>query len=393
MSKDNREEKKKIHPFWDKQPVGLCDKTKFIPGTITSHQKPDEIPDHPADTPSKISWRNISTSDEQLNLVSSFLNENYVEDRESQFRLQYSAEFLSWFISQGKTGWSFALQHEEDGIIGFVSAVSRKVSIINSEKEIAEVNLLCVHKNHRNENLAPLLIQEVTRRINKDNIFVAIYTCGTKLPQEPFHTSRYFHKLLNVQRLNDAKFTQFPDTKSAIASCQHKKTPSRVKLLNHMDVLRPMTFEDITIVEKMFSAQSPVVLREIVDREKLEKMMSSGDIVQCYVVERIDLVCRTRSIVGFMSTYDLDLLVTESEQLLKTVYLYYHCGEVLEAVDSLFTILQKRGKDIVNCLAVAEKVDIIKTSNMNPGSGILHYYMYNFRLPVIGSNDISYIVF
>ena len=57
------------------------------------------------------------------------------------------------------------------------------------EFEAAEVNFLCVHKKLRSKRLAPVLIKEVTRRINLSNVWQAIYTGGVVLPT-PIGTCR-----------------------------------------------------------------------------------------------------------------------------------------------------------------------------------------------------------
>ena len=61
---------------------------------------------------------------------------------------------------------------------------------------MAEVNFLCVHKKLRSKQLAPLLIREVTRRVNCKNIWQAIYTSGVTLPT-PFASAPYWHRSLN----------------------------------------------------------------------------------------------------------------------------------------------------------------------------------------------------
>lgn len=47
----------------------------------------------------------------------------------------------------------------------------------------AEINFLCVHKQLRSKRLAPVLIKEVTRRVNLQNIWQASYTAGVVLPK------------------------------------------------------------------------------------------------------------------------------------------------------------------------------------------------------------------
>lgn len=48
--------------------------------------------------------------------------------------------------------------------------------------KMAEINFLCASKNLRSHRLAPVLIKEVTRRINLRNIWQAVYTAGVVVP-------------------------------------------------------------------------------------------------------------------------------------------------------------------------------------------------------------------
>ena len=48
---------------------------------------------------------------------------------------------------------------------------------------MCEINFLCVHKKLRAKRLAPVLIREVTRRVNLKGVFQAAYTAGVVLPR------------------------------------------------------------------------------------------------------------------------------------------------------------------------------------------------------------------
>lgn len=59
-----------------------------------------------------------------------------------------------------------------------------------SEKKMVEINFLCVHKKLRSKRVAPVLIREITRRVNLQGIFQAVYTAGVVLPK-PVGTCRW----------------------------------------------------------------------------------------------------------------------------------------------------------------------------------------------------------
>jgi glycylpeptide N-tetradecanoyltransferase len=62
--------------------------------------------------------------------------------------------------------------------------------MLNRSFSSVEINFLCVHKKLRSKRLAPVLIKEVTRRVNLKGIFQAVYTAGAVLPT-PVASCRY----------------------------------------------------------------------------------------------------------------------------------------------------------------------------------------------------------
>lgn len=66
-----------------------------------------------------------------------------------------------------------------------------------------------MHKKLRSKRLAPVLIKEVTRRINLCDVWQAIYTAGVVIPT-PFSTCRYYHRNLNPPKLVDIGFSPLP---------------------------------------------------------------------------------------------------------------------------------------------------------------------------------------
>lgn len=57
---------------------------------------------------------------------------------------------------------------------------------------MVEINFLCVHKKLRLKRVAPVLIREITRRVNREGIFQAAFTAGIVLPK-PVATCRYYY--------------------------------------------------------------------------------------------------------------------------------------------------------------------------------------------------------
>ena len=121
----------------------------------------------------------------QLKELYVLLNENYVEDDDNLFRFDYSPEFLRWalqppgYLQEWHTGVRITKSNK---LVGFISAVPANIRVHDALKKMVEINFLCVHKKLRSKRLAPVLIKEITRRVNCQGIFQAVYTAGVVLP-------------------------------------------------------------------------------------------------------------------------------------------------------------------------------------------------------------------
>lgn len=94
-------------------------------------------------------------------------------------------------------------------LVAFISAVPVHLRLRQNTVLCSEVNFICVHKKLRGKRLAPVLIKEVTRRSNLNEIWQGLYTAGVVLPT-PISTCRYFHRALNWQKLYEVGFSPLP---------------------------------------------------------------------------------------------------------------------------------------------------------------------------------------
>lgn len=98
-------------------------------------------------------------------------------------------------------------------LVGFISGVPGTLRLRDHVQKVVEINFLCVHKKLRSKRLAPVLIKEITRRINLKGIFQATYTAGMLLPT-PITTCTYFHRSLNFKKLVDIGFCGLRDNET-----------------------------------------------------------------------------------------------------------------------------------------------------------------------------------
>jgi hypothetical protein len=99
--------------------------------------------------------------------------------------------FISIFLTGWLKEWHCGVRATKTNkLVGFISAIPASIRIYNKTHELVEINFLCVHKKLRSKRLAPVLIREITRRVNCKGIFQAVYTAGVVLPK-PVGTCRY----------------------------------------------------------------------------------------------------------------------------------------------------------------------------------------------------------
>lgn len=90
----------------------------------------------------------------------------------------------------------------------------------------AEINFLCIHKKLRSKRLAPLLIKEITRRVNLSNVWQAVYTAGVVLPK-PVATCRYWHRSINPRKLVDVGFSHLSERSTMSRLIKLNKLPEK----------------------------------------------------------------------------------------------------------------------------------------------------------------------
>lgn len=65
---------------------------------------------------------------------------------------------------------------------------------------MVEINFLCVQKTLRSKRIAPILIEEISRRVALNGIYQAIFTAGVVIPR-PIGKCRFAFCYLSFKRL------------------------------------------------------------------------------------------------------------------------------------------------------------------------------------------------
>ncbi|MEW5315763.1 MAG: hypothetical protein WDW38_007169 [Sanguina aurantia] len=292
------------YTFWETQPVTQFreDGTPIPDGPIDVPKSISDVRQDPYNLPDSFVWSICDLADAaQVHEVYELLSNNYVEDDDNMFRFNYSPAFLKWALQPPghKPEWLLGVRVASNHkLVGFISAVPAHIRPTREVIRMVEINFLCVHKKLRAKRLAPVLIKEITRRVNLHGIWQAAYTAGVLIPK-PIATCRYWHRSLNPKKLIDIGFSRLAPRMTMVRTIKLYKVPD-VPLTPG---LRAMTARDVPAVVPLLNKYlAGFKLAQVFDEEEAAHWFTPQEnVVDAYVVE--DPV--TGAITDMLSFYTL----------------------------------------------------------------------------------------
>jgi len=349
-----------MHEFWNKQPVpqdkAIFDKDGEIDSSRELRYEKNPLPEG-------YEWSSCTIEE-----LSEFLKKNYIRDE--SFEFNYSKELIKWAIQPPgyKDEWNITIRETKSNeIISFISGVPLDVCINNKCIKMLQINFLCVSEKLRDTKLTPLLIHELKRRMNLHDIWQAVYTVVKRLPT-PFAKVNYWHRLINVKKLNRIEFSNAREQAHRILGTSQ---------------FREMTEHDIPRVTQML-------------QEHLKKFKFSLNIDESYVkhwiLPRKDTVYTYINDENdqFTTFYSLDYLHKPSGEIVKQAYTFYNVGHCLK--DAII-MARNRGFDVYNCVNVSVDIEELREHKFTEGTGHNHYYLWNWKLSEeIKPEDIGFVM-
>ena len=315
---------------------------------------------------------------------------NYVEDDECMFRFDYSAEFLIWALTPPgyRKEFHLGVRSSKSGrLMAFITAIPATVRVYPKEVQMVEINFLCIHKKLRSKRLAPVLIKEITRRVNHTGIFQAVYTAGVVLPV-PVASCRYYHRSLDPKKLIEVEFSRLPPRMTMARMQRLFRLPEQTALTS----LRPMTSEDVPSAHKLLSKYLQKFNLSVIFtlEEFAHWLMPREGVVQSYV----NTDPKTNEVTDFISFYHLPSSIMQNPKHthLNAAYSFYNVATTVELTDLMkdALILAKRCKqDVFNALNLMENDLFLNELKFGIGDGNLQYYLYNWRCPEMQSKDVG----
>lgn len=387
-SASSKPEESPKHAFWSTQPVPQLGDTDVKDleqlsevGEAIETKTVTDVPKSPLALISMFEWSEVDiTDDAHLEEVYQLLNLHYVEDGEQMFRFDYSRDFLRWALMPPGwlQSWHVGVRVKDSGkLVAFITAIPATVAVRNSPIVMVEINFLCVHKKLRAKRLAPVLIQEITRRVNLQNIWQAAYTAGALLPS-PVSSSRYFHRSLNPKKLIEVGFSRIGPRMTLARTIKLNVLKSEPEIPG----IRPLTDADVPEACKLMEEHNKrFELRvEYSEADFAHWFLPRDGVVHSYVVENP----KSGKITDMFSFYSLPSSIIRHPKH-KTLYAAYSfctiamTKEPAKLMQDALILARGLGFDVFNALDLARNDEFLESCKFHVGDGDLRFYMYNWK--------------
>lgn len=394
--RDMDEARNKSYQFWSTQPVPQMN--ELVPANVNCAIEEniplDKVRAEPFSLPNGFRWSNVDLNDEeQLNELYSLLTKNYVEDDDSMFRFDYSAPFLKWALQTPghRPEWHCGVRADSNNrLLAFIGAVPQVVRVYDKTVKMVEINFLCVHKNLRSRRVAPVLIREITRRVNITGIFQAAFTAGIVIPK-PVSVCRYYHRSLNPRKLIDVRFSHLSQKMTMARTIKLYKLPEETATRN----LREMTPADVPQVFKLLTnslkqySLAPVFTD---DKELAHALIPRKGVVYSYVAEN-----HNGKITDLVSFYSLPSTVMghTNHKAIYAAYLFYYVAgsvSVKQLLNDALIMANKEKFDVFNALDLMHNEKVFADLKFGKGDGNLQYYLYNWKCADMKPSQIGLVL-
>ena len=361
-------------------------------GPIVPNKPNEELRQDPYTMPAGFEWSNVDilNNPQESQELYSLLANNYVEDDEALFRFDYSTEFLLWALNPPGSNPDFIFgvrSSSTQKLVAFISGIPATLKAYETTIPIVEINYLCVHKKLRSKRLAPVLIKEITRRVNLTGIFQAIYTAGTVLPGS-VSSSRYYHRSLNPKKLVSIGFSRLGHRMTMARMQKLYKLPSETEIPG----LRPMEEKDVPGVHRLLTNYlERFQLKIVFSIEEVRHWLLPRDkVINSYVKTNKD-----NTVTDFLSFYHLPSSILNHDDTLHAAYSYYNVATTVrleELMNDALILAKNTGSDVFNALDLMENSTFLEELKFGKGDGMLQYYIYNWSCPKMESGKVGVVL-
>ncbi|XP_037319564.2 glycylpeptide N-tetradecanoyltransferase 1-like isoform X1 [Pungitius pungitius] len=366
--------------FWDSQPVPKLGDVSVTHGPIVEGEA--SVREEPYSLPPGFSWDTLDLgSPTAMKELCALLNENYADEDDNTIRRDFSLEYLQWALQPPDwlPRWNCGVRvHSNGKLVGFIAALPAAVRVHETEKRMAEVKFLCVHKKLRLKRMAPVLIRELTRRVNQRGLSQAVYSAGVVLPT-PLSSCRYWHRPLSPRKLTEVSYPGLRQNVNLQRALKFYRLPETTKTPG----LRPLTKADVVGVHSLLQANLlKFHLCSVMSLQEVEHWLTPREnVIDTYVVQG-----EAGTVTDVVSFYSVSSRVLNHpvHAGLRAAHLLYAAGTATDPADLMedaLILAKSKGFDVFCALDVMDNKSFFENLKFNVTDKSVHYYLYNWMCP------------
>ncbi|KAJ4940593.1 hypothetical protein JOQ06_026890 [Pogonophryne albipinna] len=391
LPKTLQQAKKHTYRFWETQPVPRLGDSVETHGPIVEGEASVRM--EPYSLPQGFSWDTLDLSNPSvLKELCTLLNENYMEEDDNTMRFEFSSDYLQWALQPPNwlAQWHCGVRVDSNKkLVGFIAALPADVRIYETDKRMVQVKFLCVHKKLRLKRMTPVLIRELTRRVNQQGVFQAVYTAALVLPT-PLSSCRYWHRPLNLRKLMELSYPGLKQNMSLQRAVKFNRLPDVTKTPG----LRRMTEEDAAGVHSLLQANlGKFHLCPMLSLREVEHwLLPRENVIDTYVVQGDD-----GTLTDMVSFYSVSYRVLNHpvHTDLRAAHLLYVTSTATDPVDLMgdtLVLAQTKGFDIFFALNVMDNQSFLENLKFSISDKSLHYYLYNWMCPIMSPDKVGLVL-
>ncbi|XP_071318718.1 glycylpeptide N-tetradecanoyltransferase 1-like [Trachinotus anak] len=388
LPKTLEQAKRHTYRFWETQPVPKLGDNITTHGPIVEDEV--SVRKEPYSLPQGFSWDTLDLSSHTvLNELRTLLNENYLEEDDNTIRFNFSLEYLQWALQLPNwlAQWHCAVRVDANKkLVGFIAAVPADVRVYETQKRMVQVKFLCVHKKLRLKRMTPVLIRELTRRVNQRGLCQAVYTAGIVLPT-PLSSCRYWHRPLNPRKLMEVKYPGLRQSTNLQRALKLNRLPEVTKTKG----LRPMTKRDVVATHSLLQTNSSKFhLSPVLSLQEVEHwLLPQENVIDTYVVEADDGTLT--DVVSFYSVSSkvLNHPVHTDLRAAHLLYIASSATDLANLMEDTVVVAKSKGFDIFSALDVMDNKNFLEKLKFSISDKSLHYYLYNWGCPNMSPDKVG----
>lgn len=350
-----------------------------------------EIDDHKIKLDYKIQNYNQSFDNSEL---LDFINKNYVSL--FNYFLYYTEELFNQWLQPCKNDYMIIKFYPKNNtqLVGLIIGKRIKLYIKGIELYTLEVNFLCLIPKLRNMNIAPLMINILTKEclVNFENVRTAFYSIHKRLQVPHFCNVNFYHIPINYALLTEMKLIDKLKEKMYFNNFLiNKNKETDTIYLNSCslddDSIKNLYAKIYDYNKRNYDVYKIISLDEFANGFKNNKL------------HHFFIYNENSEIINYLCFFALDTIRYENSitQICKNGYYYYgfYKETSLEYIETSFIkVLDKiHRKKIFDMITVYnnQKLHNSNKIDIREGNGKLNYYLYNYKTCLVDTEKFGFI--